>query len=121
MPKLTPTQQRVRRHHRVRRRVTGTPERPRLAVYRSMQHIYAQVIDDTARRTLVAASTLEPALKEALAGKTKKAQARVVGQVIGERARAAGVEKVVFDRGGFLYHGRVAELAAAARESGLDF
>jgi len=78
MPKLTPTQQRVRRHHRVRRRVTGTPERPRLAVYRSMQHIYAQVIDDTARRTLVAASTLEPALKEALAGKTKKAQARGV-------------------------------------------
>lgn len=121
MAKLTPREQRVRRHHRVRRRVEGSPNRPRLAVYRSIQHIYAQVIDDTAGRTLAAASTLESALKEQLTGKTKKEQARVIGNAIGERARAAGVDKVVFDRGGFLYHGRVQELANAARETGLSF
>ena len=121
MGKLTNREQRVRRHHRVRRKVVGTPERPRLAVFRSLQHIYAQVIDDTSRRTLVAASTLEPELIPEMAGKTKQAQARLVGAAIGTRARAAGIEKVVFDRGGFLYHGRVQELAAAARESGLQF
>jgi large subunit ribosomal protein L18 len=121
MAKLTPRQQRVRRHHRVRRRVEGSTERPRLAVFRSLQHIYAQVIDDKTQRTIVAASTLEPGLAEALSGKTKKAQARVIGQAIGQRAKEAGIGKVVFDRGGFLYHGRVAELAAAARETGLEF
>lgn len=121
MAKMTPRQQRVRRHHRVRRKVEGSTGRPRLAVFRSLQHIYAQVIDDTAGRTLVSASTLEGELKEQLTGKTKKEQARVIGRALGERARAAGVEKVVFDRGGFLYHGRVAELASAARESGLQF
>jgi len=121
MAKPTPREQRVRRHHRVRSRVTGTPERPRLAVYRSLQHIYAQLIDDGAGRTLVAASTLEKDLSGDLDGKNKKAQARVVGAAIGKRARDLGIEKVVFDRGGFLYHGRVEELANAARESGLKF
>jgi large subunit ribosomal protein L18 len=121
MAKKTPQEQRVRRHHRLRRRVEGTTERPRLAVYRSSEHIYAQVIDDTTSRTLVAASTLEPSLGEDLAGKNKTAQARVIGATIGQRARAHGIDKVVFDRGGFLYHGRVAELATGARESGLQF
>jgi len=121
MAKLTSQQQRVRRHHRVRRKVAGTTERPRLAVFRSEEHIYAQIIDDTTRRTLAAASTLEPVLRDEVTGKTKVAQARIVGALIGERARALGIEKVVFDRGGFLYHGRVQELANAARESGLQF
>jgi large subunit ribosomal protein L18 len=121
MAKKTAQEQRIRRHHRVRRRVEGTTERPRLAIFRSSEHIYAQVIDDTTSRTLVAASTLEPALGEDLAGKNKSAQARVIGMTIGQRARARGIDKVVFDRGGFLYHGRVAELATGARESGLQF
>jgi large subunit ribosomal protein L18 len=99
----------------------GTTERPRLAVFRSLQHIYAQVIDDTTSRTLVAASTLEPELIPEVTGKPKKAQAQIIGTTIGTRARAAGIEKVVFDRGGFLYHGRVQELANAARASGLQF
>jgi large subunit ribosomal protein L18 len=119
--KMTPQEQRVRRHERVRRKIAGTAERPRLAVYRSSEHIYAQVIDDTAGRTLAAASTLEPSLNEQLNGKTKTDQAGVIGAAIGQRARALGIEKVVFDRGGFLYHGRVAKLADAARESGLKF
>ncbi len=121
MAKKTPREQRLRRHHRVRSKVVGTPERPRLAVFRSMQHIYAQIIDDTARRTLAAASTLEPELRQSLAGKTKTAQAKAVGTILGKRARALGIQKVVFDRGGFLYHGRVEELANAARQSGLEF
>lgn len=121
MAKLTSQQQRVRRHHRVRRKVVGTTERPRLAVFRSDEHIYAQLIDDSTRRTLAAASTLEPTLRAEVTGKTKVAQARMVGSLIGERARALGIEKVVFDRGGFLYHGRVQELANAARETGLQF
>ncbi len=121
MAKLSPRQQRIRRHHRVRRKVVGTPERPRLAVYRSLEHIYAQVIDDTARRTLTAASTLEPEIRAQAKGQTKKQRARLVGRIVGERARALGIETVVFDRGGFLYHGRVAELADAARETGLKF
>jgi large subunit ribosomal protein L18 len=121
MAKKTAREQRIRRHHRVRSKVFGTSERPRLAVYRSLQHIYAQIIDDTGHRTLVAASTLEPEIRESLAGKTKAAQAKVVGTVLGQRAKAIGIEKVVFDRGGFLYHGRVEELANAARQSGLQF
>jgi len=112
---------RIRRHRRVRAVVHGTPERPRLAVYRSGEHIYAQVIDDLNGRTIVAASTLDPEIRDALEGKTKIQEAHVVGSAIGKRARAKGIEKVVFDRGGFLYHGRVAELANAARESGLQF
>jgi large subunit ribosomal protein L18 len=121
MAKLTLRERRIRRHHRVRRKVQGTPQRPRLAVFRSLQHIYAQVIDDSAGRTLAAASTLEGELKDQLAGKTKKEQARLVGSAIGQRARAAGVGRVVFDRGGFLYHGRVQQVADAAREAGLEF
>lgn len=121
MAKLTPREQRTRRHHRVRRRIEGTTERPRLAVFRSLQHIYAQVIDDTASKTIAAASTMDREIKDQLAGKSKKDQARVVGGAIGQRAKAAGVGRVVFDRGGFLYHGRVQELANGARESGLEF
>jgi large subunit ribosomal protein L18 len=108
-----------RRHARIRRRVFGTPERPRLAVFRSNQHIYAQIIDDTAHHTLVAASTLEAdVLEEDTPGATQAAAA-AVGKVIAERALKAGVTQVVFDRGGKLYHGRVAALADAAREAGL--
>ncbi|MEM6518292.1 MAG: 50S ribosomal protein L18 [Cyanobacteria bacterium P01_D01_bin.71] len=109
-----------RRHARIRRRVFGTPERPRLAVFRSNQHIYAQVIDDTAHRTLAAASTLESTVKSQ--GNTASQEgAKAVGQLIAERALAEGVTQVIFDRGGKLYHGRVAALADAAREGGLSF
>jgi large subunit ribosomal protein L18 len=116
--KLTP---REKRHTRVRRRVHGTPERPRLNVFRSSHHIYAQVIDDEAGRTLAAASTLDPGLRPELSERTKVEEARLVGRLVGERARARGVSKVVFDRGGWLYHGRVKSLAEGARESGLEF
>jgi large subunit ribosomal protein L18 len=112
---------RKRRHLRVRKKVSGTPQRPRLNVFRSAQHIYAQVIDDTAGRTLVAASDVEPAIAEQAKGKTKTERAALVGTIIAERARAKGIETVVFDRGGFLYHGRVRALAEAAREAGLGF
>ncbi|GIW16415.1 MAG: 50S ribosomal protein L18 [Tepidiforma sp.] len=112
---------RKRRHLRVRKKVSGTPQRPRLNVFRSAQHIYAQVIDDTVGRTLVAASDVEPAIAEQAKGKTKTERAALVGTIIAERARAKGIETVVFDRGGFLYHGRVRALAEAAREAGLGF
>jgi len=111
---------RHRRHVRVRKRVTGTPERPRLAVFRSNAHICAQVIDDTTGRTLAAAATVEKDIKSA-GGTGNKPAASTVGRLVAERARAAGVSRVVFDRGGFLYHGRVAALADAAREAGLEF
>ncbi len=107
-----------RRHRRVRQKISGTPERPRLAVYRSNRHIVAQVIDDRAGRTLVAASTVEPALRSSATGNTSAAAS--VGKLIAERAKAAGISKVVFDRGGSRYHGRVAALADAAREAGLE-
>jgi large subunit ribosomal protein L18 len=110
---------RLRRHRRVRRKVRGTATRPRLAVFRSNRHISAQVIDDVAGRTLAAASTLEPQLRQGATG--NKAAAAAVGRLVAERARAAGIDKVVFDRGGFLYHGRVAAVADAAREAGLEF
>ena len=110
---------RRRRHARVRKRVVGTPTRPRLAVFRSARHISAQVIDDTAGRTLVAASTVEGQLRSAKTGNTEAATS--VGRLLAERAKAAGITQVVFDRGGFLYHGRVAALAEAARQSGLEF
>ena len=110
---------RKRRHHRVRKRVTGSPERPRLAVYRSNKHISAQLIDDVSGRTLASASTVEGTLKSG-ATSNKDAAAKV-GQLIAERAKASGLSRVVFDRGGFLYHGRVAALADAAREGGLEF
>jgi large subunit ribosomal protein L18 len=108
-----------RRHARIRRRVFGTPERPRLAVFRSNQHIYAQIIDDTAHHTLVAASTVEADVLKDEAGATQEAAA-VVGKLVAERALKAGITQVVFDRGGKLYHGRVAALADAAREAGLS-
>ncbi|AFY78699.1 50S ribosomal protein L18 [Hydrococcus rivularis NIES-593] len=110
-----------RRHKRLRKKVTGTPERPRLAVFRSHKHIYAQIIDDVAQHTLVAASTLEPTLKTELStGATCEASA-AVGKLVAQRALEKGIEKVVFDRGGNLYHGRVKALAEAAREAGLSF
>ncbi len=114
-------QMRQRRHRRVRAKVSGTPECPRLNVYRSLAGIYAQVIDDSSGRTLAAASTLDAEIKPRLKGLRKTEQARLVGQLIAERARAKGVESVVFDRGGYRYHGRVRALAEAARESGLRF
>ena len=110
---------RVRRHARVRKKVRGTPERPRLAVFRSARHISAQVIDDVSGRTLAAASSVEPGLGDGPTGNV--ATARAVGAALAERARAAGVDQVVFDRGGYRYHGRVAAIADAAREAGLEF
>jgi large subunit ribosomal protein L18 len=113
---------RKRRHVRVRAKVSGTPSRPRLNVFRSSAHIYAQVIDDLAGHTLVAASDLESEIQERAGGEaTKTAKAKAVGQIIAERAKAAGIETVVFDRGGFLYHGRVKAVAEGAREGGLEF
>ena len=112
---------RVARHYRQRKKIVGTPERPRLNVYRSTTHIYAQVIDDTVGNTLVAASTLDAEIKGKLEGKNKVEQAAIVGELIGSRAKAKGISKVVFDRGGYLYTGRVAALADGARKSGLDF
>jgi len=111
--------QRVKRHERLRLRLSGTPERPRLAVFRSLNHIYAQVIDDTTGKTLAAASSLEPTLRTADGSKSD--DAKLVGKLVAERAKTAGVDKVVFDRAGFQYHGRVRSLAEAAREAGLDF
>jgi large subunit ribosomal protein L18 len=117
----TPRELRIRRHSRLRKRVSGSSERPRLSVFRSNIHIYAQVIDDTTSRTLAAASTKDSALAESLAGQTKTERAKAVGRLIAERARDAGISKVVFDRGGYKYHGRVQALAEAAREAGLSF
>ncbi|MFN8522754.1 MAG: 50S ribosomal protein L18 [Chloroflexota bacterium] len=111
---------RAARHRRVRRIVSGTPERPRLAVYRSLTHIYGQLIDDVAGATLVAASDLEPALRSTISG-TKTERARKVGAELAQRALAKGITDVVFDRGGFLYHGRVRSLADGARDGGLRF
>lgn len=110
-----------RRHGRIRRVVTGTSERPRLAVFRSNQHIYAQLIDDSQHCTLVSASTLEADLRSALASGSNCDASAQVGKLIAERAKAKGVEQVVFDRGGNLYHGRVKALAEAARAAGLSF
>ncbi|MFZ0995868.1 MAG: 50S ribosomal protein L18 [Candidatus Dormiibacterota bacterium] len=106
------------RHRRVRSRVTGDSSRPRLCVYRSLRHVYAQVVDDGAGRTLAAASSAEP---NAAAKGSNRASAAAVGKVIAQRAVAAGIKQVVFDRGGYLYHGRVQALADAAREAGLEF
>jgi large subunit ribosomal protein L18 len=108
-------------HQRVRTAVQGSPERPRLCVFRSIDHIYAQVIDDRARRTLASASSADKETKKSLKGGGNIAAAKVVGKIIAERAKAAGVTKVVFDRGGYKYHGRVKALADAAREAGLQF
>lgn len=119
--KLTRKESVRRRHKRVRRQVTGTSERPRLAVFRSNQHIYVQVIDDTQQHTLAAASTVEPDLKSTLASSANSQAASEVGKLIAQRALAKGIQQVVFDRGGNLYHGRVKALADAAREGGLEF
>lgn len=110
--------QRLKRHRRVRGKISGTADRPRLNVYRSTNHIYAQIIDDIKGVTLVAAASNEKDF--GMTGGNKEA-ARKVGKLIGERAKAAGIDAVVFDRGGYLYHGRVQELAEGARESGLEF
>ena len=109
------------RHERVRRKISGTPEMPRLCVYRSLKHIYVQVIDDVSGKTLVSCSTLDPQIKGQLADLDKKGASKLVGKVVAERAIAAGIKQVVFDRGGYVYTGRVAEVAAGAREAGLDF
>ena len=119
--KIDKNAERKRRHVRVRKNVKGTAERPRLSVYRSTNHIYAQIIDDTKGVTLASASTLEKSVKAEIAGKTKREAAKIVGKLAGERAKAKGIEAVVFDRGGYLYTGRVQELADGAREAGLKF
>lgn len=121
MAHLTPREARLRRHRRIRKRVVGVADRPRLAVFRSLSHIYAQVIDDSVGQTLVSASTLDPEVRTGLDGKNKTAEAETVGRAVAERARAAGVTKVVFDRGGNRFHGRVKALAEAARSAGLEF
>ncbi len=113
------TAARVKRHSRIRLRMTGSAERPRLAVFRSLNQIYAQVIDDSAGRTVASASSIESGLRGSAGNKTEHAKA--VGRLLAERAKAAGVGKVVFDRAGFRYQGRVKALADAAREAGLEF
>ena len=117
-PKL---RKRLRRKVHIRLRVSGTPERPRLSVFRSTRYVYAQAIDDTTGRVLAAASEIEPSLKDAVSGKPKKERARLVGKTIGEKLVGAGVKSVVFDRNGFIYHGRVKEIADGARDAGLEF
>lgn len=112
---------RERRQTRVRKRVSGTPDRPRLNVFRSSKHIYAQVIDDTLGHTLVSASTVDPEVRTNLGSLSKTEEAKRVGKLVAERAQAQGIKLVVFDRGGYLYHGRVKALADAAREAGLQF
>ncbi|MFQ5578200.1 MAG: 50S ribosomal protein L18 [Anaerolineae bacterium] len=112
---------REQRHARVRKTVFGTADRPRLNVYRSLDHIYAQVIDDTQGQTLVSASTIDKTARLLMSGKSKSEQAQLVGKLVAERALEAGVSNVVFDRGGFRYHGRVKALAEASREAGLNF
>lgn len=119
--KISRNAHRERIHRRVRTRVVGTPERPRLCVYRSNGNIYAQIIDDRAGRTLVSASTVDSETRKDVKIGSNVAAAKSIGKKIAERARAAGIELVVFDRGGYMYHGRVEALAAAAREAGLKF
>jgi large subunit ribosomal protein L18 len=112
---------RERRHRRLRAKVTGTAQRPRLSVFRSTGNIYAQVIDDVAGQTLAAASTIDKEIAQEVEGKKKTEAAKIVGRVLAERAKNAGINTVVFDRGGYKYHGRVAALADGAREAGLEF
>ncbi|MGD2146468.1 MAG: 50S ribosomal protein L18, partial [Anaerolineae bacterium] len=112
---------RHRRHRRIRRKVSGSRERPRLNVFRSLEHIYAQVIDDVEGHTLVAASTIDAEVRPQIDALSKTEQARVVGEAVAERALEQGIDKVVFDRGGYKYHGRVKALAEAARDKGLEF
>lgn len=119
--KSSRSEARLRRHARVRTKVAGTPERPRLSVFRSTAEIYAQLIDDQAGNTLVSASSIDQELRSKLEGLKKLEQARLVGKTVAERALSKGIQKVVFDRGGFRYIGRVKALADAAREGGLEF
>ncbi len=112
---------RLKKHSRMRHTLSGTPERPRLSVFRSNTHMYAQIIDDTTGRTLVSASTVQKEVSQKLEKTTNVAAAAYVGEVIAKRALDAGITKVVFDRGGYIYHGKVQALAEAARQAGLDF
>ncbi len=121
MSKDNPKAARYRRHARLRARVEGNHSRPRLCVFRSLNHIYAQIIDDAQGHTLASASTLDPEIKGEAAGKTKTSQAKLVGSLIAKRAASKKVKQVVFDRGGYKYHGRVKALAEAARQGGLKF
>ncbi len=118
---LDRARERTRVHKRIRRKVAGTPGRPRLAVFRSLNHMYAQIIDDAQGRTLAAASTLDKEVLGDSKGTGNIAAAKLVGKAIAQRAKAKGIDSVVFDRGGYIYHGRVKALAEAARESGLKF
>ena len=119
--KIDKNAERVKRHKRIRNRIFGTPERPRLCVFRSDKHIYAQIIDDVAGKTLAAASTVEADIAKEVAEMTKSQAATAVGKALAAKALAAGISEVVFDRGGYLYTGRVAALADGAREGGLKF
>ena len=121
LKKVDKNQKRLERHYSIRNKITGTPERPRLNIFKSSKHIYAQVIDDATGTTLASASTQDKELKEQVAELTKKEAAKLVGKAVGERAKEKGINSVVFDRGGYLYHGRVQLLAEGARESGLEF
>lgn len=121
LKKINRNEKRKKRHMRARQKLTGTPERPRLNVYRSLDHIYAQVIDDTVGNTIVSASTLDKELKDKLDKTSNKEAAKLVGELVAKRAQEKGINEVVFDRGGYIYHGRVKELADAAREAGLKF
>lgn len=121
MTKMNRTEARIRRHARVRKNVQGSPERPRLNVFRSTAEIYCQVIDDEAGNTVVSASSIDSELRKQLTGKTKTEQAKLVGKALAERAKDKGISTVVFDRGGFRYMGRVKALADGAREGGLVF
>lgn len=114
-------QDRKERHKRVRKKVKGTNERPRLAVFKSSSHIYAQLIDDQKAFTITSASTLDPVFKQKMASTGNIPAAKLVGTILAERAREKGIEKIVFDRGGFIYHGRIKALAESFRESGLKF
>lgn len=112
---------RKRRHLRVRNKIIGTPERPRMSVYRSLKHIYVQIIDDLKGHTLVSASSLDPAIRDSIENGGNKSAARLVGELVAERALEKDIKTVVFDRGGYKYHGRIKEVAEAAREKGLKF
>ena len=119
--KTDKNEERMLRHKRVRRKVVGSSERPRLSVYRSLSQIYAQIIDDAKGVTIASASTIDPEVKSLISGKSKSEQAKIVGQTIAKRALDKGVSEVVFDRGGYIYIGRVQALADGAREAGLKF
>ena len=121
MPKISSNEVRLRIHERIRKRLLGSASRPRLAVYRSNKHIYAQIIDDSKGATLIAASSLDGDTKKGLKNGSNMAAAKAVGTLVAERAKAKGIDAVLFDRGGYIYHGRVKALAEAAREAGLKF